>query len=61
MLSVLDLIDAHEANNILLVDTPADIERVPGASHCEIHTSTIFGVMGSLIPWSPHNQGPRNI
>ena len=29
-------------------------------SHCEIHPSTIFGVLASCIPYPEHNQAPRN-
>ena len=29
-------------------------------THCEIHPSTIFGVLGSCIPFPEHNQSPRN-
>ncbi len=29
-------------------------------SHCEIHPSTIFGVLASCIPFTEHNQAPRN-
>lgn len=29
-------------------------------SHCEIHTSAIFGVLASCIPFPEHNQAPRN-
>ena len=29
-------------------------------SHCEIHPSTIFGILGSCIPFPEHNQSPRN-
>lgn len=29
-------------------------------SHCEIHPSTIFGVLASCIPFPEHNQAPRN-
>jgi len=29
-------------------------------SHCEIHSSTIFGVLASCIPFPDHNQAPRN-
>jgi DNA-directed RNA polymerase II subunit RPB2 len=32
----------------------------PGYTHCEIHPSTIPGVMASMIPYSNHNQAPRN-
>ena len=29
-------------------------------SHCEIHPSTIFGILASCIPFPDHNQSPRN-
>jgi DNA-directed RNA polymerase II subunit RPB2 len=29
-------------------------------THCEIHPSTIFGVLASCIPYPDHNQAPRN-
>ncbi|ABW97896.1 rpb2 (nucleomorph) [Hemiselmis andersenii] len=29
-------------------------------THCEIHPSLILGVCGSFIPFSDHNQSPRN-
>jgi len=29
-------------------------------SHCEIHPSLILGLLSSLIPFSNHNQSPRN-
>ena len=29
-------------------------------SHCEIHPSTIFGILASCIPFPEHNQSPRN-
>lgn len=44
------MIDTHEANNIFLVSHPGELLTNPSATHCEIHASTIFGVVGSLIP-----------
>ena len=29
-------------------------------THCEIHPSTIFGILASCIPYPDHNQSPRN-
>ena len=32
----------------------------PKYTHCEIHPSTIFGILASCIPYPEHNQSPRN-
>lgn len=32
----------------------------PEHTHCEIHPSTLTGLLGSMIPFSNHNQAPRN-
>jgi len=32
----------------------------PDHTHCEIHPSTLPGLLGSMIPFSNHNQAPRN-
>ena len=29
-------------------------------THCELHPSTIFGILASCIPFPEHNQSPRN-
>lgn len=29
-------------------------------THCEIHPAMILGVSASIIPFSDHNQSPRN-
>ena len=29
-------------------------------THCEIHPSSIFGILASCIPFPEHNQSPRN-
>ena len=29
-------------------------------THCEIHPSSIFGILASCIPFPDHNQSPRN-
>ena len=29
-------------------------------THCEIHPSTIFGILASCVPFPEHNQSPRN-
>jgi DNA-directed RNA polymerase II subunit RPB2 len=55
----LELIDPWEMENLLVANYESEI--TPNHTHLEVHPSTIFGVMGSLIPFAPHNQGPRNI
>ena len=63
--SVVEYIDPEEQNysmiamkskNRYLVDPRFKITY----THCEIHPSTIFGVLASCIPFPEHNQAPRN-
>jgi len=62
--SVLEYIDPEEQATSLIAMTPSDME-VDGSArgkytHCEIHPSTILGVLASCIPFPEHNQSPRN-
>ena len=41
-------------------DTDTSTPYIYKYSHCEIHPSTIFGVLASCIPFPEHNQAPRN-
>jgi DNA-directed RNA polymerase beta subunit len=63
--SVIEYIDPEEQNlsmiamqakNKMLQDTNFHFNY----THCEIHPSTIFGVLASCIPFPEHNQAPRN-
>ena len=63
--SVIEYIDPEEQNfsmiamkskNQYLADPALRIKY----THCEIHPSTIFGVLASCIPFPEHNQAPRN-
>ena len=63
--SVIEYIDPEEQNhsmiamkskNAYLQDHSVKIRY----THCEIHPSTIFGVLASCIPFPEHNQAPRN-
>ena len=63
--SVIEYIDPEEQNhsmiamkskNAYLQDYLTKIQY----THCEIHPSTIFGVLASCIPFPEHNQAPRN-
>jgi len=63
--SVLEYIDPEEQSWSLIATKPKDIVAKTDGSinrftHCEIHPSTIFGVLASCIPFPEHNQSPRN-
>jgi DNA-directed RNA polymerase II subunit RPB2 len=62
--SVIEYVDPEEQSWSLiatkpkeLIQTTYDIHRY---THCEIHPSTIFGILASCIPFPEHNQSPRN-
>ena len=62
--SVIEYIDPDEQNMALIALKSKDsyVQRnmkLP-FTHCEIHPSTIFGVLASCIPFPEHNQAPRN-
>ena len=62
--SVVEYIDPEEQSWSLIATKPRDIivksDNVYRYTHCEIHPSTIFGVLASCIPFPEHNQSPRN-
>jgi DNA-directed RNA polymerase II subunit RPB2 len=63
--SVIEYIDPDEQNFAMIAmkckDTYLqDINKKFQYTHCEIHPSTIFGVLASCIPYPEHNQAPRN-
>ena len=62
--SVIEYIDPLEQNFSLVSMTPQKLaSKDPNLykyTHCEIHPSTIFGILASCIPFPEHNQSPRN-
>ena len=62
--SVIEYIDPEEQNHSMVaMKTKHGYlgENVKhNYTHCEIHPSTIFGVLASCIPFPEHNQAPRN-
>ena len=63
--SILEYIDPEEQNNSLIAMNVNDLNNSNkkyhyNYTHCEIHPSTIFGVVASCIPFPEHNQSPRN-
>jgi len=62
--AVLEYIDPEEQSWSMISTTPKDLinqnNKLVKYTHCEIHPSTMFGVLASCIPFPEHNQSPRN-
>lgn len=63
--SVIEYIDPEEQNFAMIAMKSKnnylhDINAYFQYTHCEIHPSTIFGVLASCVPYPEHNQAPRN-
>jgi DNA-directed RNA polymerase beta subunit len=69
--AVLEYIDPEEQGFSMIATKPKDIintntntntntDKIYKYTHCEIHPSTLFGVVASCIPFPDHNQSPRN-
>jgi DNA-directed RNA polymerase II subunit RPB2 len=58
--SVIEYIDPEEQLYSMIATKPKYMDRTYSYTHCEIHPSTIFGVLASCIPFPEHNQSPRN-
>ena len=64
---VIEYVDVEENNSLMIASVYSDLkkgkkgERLPlKYTHMEIHPSLILGVLASNIPFSNHNQAPRN-
>jgi DNA-directed RNA polymerase II subunit RPB2 len=63
--TIVEYIDPEEHDFIQIANSPTDLlckndDNVYKYTHCEIHPSTILGVVASCIPYPDHNQSPRN-
>ena len=62
--AVLEYIDPEENSMALIATTPSEVydpeNTMKRFTICEIHPSTMFGVLASCIPFPEHNQSPRN-
>jgi DNA-directed RNA polymerase II subunit RPB2 len=66
--SIIEYVDSYEQNNAMIAMKPCDLSNnnnnnnnnIYHYSHCEIHPSTIFGILASCIPFPDSNQSPRN-
>ena len=56
---VIEYLDVEETFNSLIAMNPEKLSE-NNYTHCEIHPSLILGIMASSIPFSNHNQSPRN-
>ena len=63
----IEYMDCDEINNAMIATFPSDLEEgmkgtamPPCYTHCEIHPSLMNGILGVNIPFSDHNQSPRN-
>ena len=54
----IEYLDAHESETILIANSKEKIREYN--THVEIHPSMILGILASCIPFSNHNQSPRN-
>ena len=62
--SVIEYIDPREQNNNMIAMNAKklygiDKNFIHKFTHCEIHPSSIFGILASCIPFPEHNQAPR--
>ena len=68
--AIIEYVDASEQNFSMIAMTPSDLQSNAADrksndflykyTHCEIHPSTLFGILASCIPFPEHNQSPRN-
>lgn len=65
--SIVEFLDVEEANTSMIAIKYQDLFKGAKGSllpvkytHLEIHPSLMLGVLASLIPFSDHNQAPRN-
>ncbi|GLC54541.1 hypothetical protein PLESTB_000877700 [Pleodorina starrii] len=57
---VVEYLDVEECNRAMIAMRPADLTTGQRYTHMEMHPSLILGVLAGSIPFSDHNQAPRN-
>ena len=62
--SVIEYVDPEEQSYSMIAMKQKELSSsnqfIYKYTHCEIHPSTIFGILASCIPFPDHNQSPRN-
>jgi DNA-directed RNA polymerase beta subunit len=63
----IEFLDVDETNASMIAMKPSDLSKgdkgankMPKYTHLEIHPSLMLGVLAGSIPFSDHNQAPRN-
>lgn len=56
---IIQYVDASEIENSVIAMYPEMVEKRFN-DFCEIHPSTMLGIMAAMIPFADHNQSPRN-
>jgi len=63
----IEYLDSDEINHAMIAMFPHELDKgmkgisyPPCYTHCEIHPSLMNGILGVNIPFSDHNQSPRN-
>lgn len=59
-MNIVEYLDVEESNSRLIATSVDDLKKDVQYTHMEIHPSLILGVLASNIPFSDHNQAPRN-
>ena len=58
--SIIEYVDVEEQNYCMIAMKPEDLKDLNiQYTHCEIHPSTLYGILASCIPFPEHNQSPR--
>lgn len=63
---VMEYIDVREVNRAMVAITGSKLNNTVNKvikyryTHCELHPALQMGVLASIIPYSDHNQSPRN-
>ena len=58
--SIIEYIDVEEQNYLMVCMRNEELSNSNyNYTHCEIHPSTIFGILASCIPFPENNQAPR--
>ena len=65
---IIEYVDINETNTLMIAMSKDNLDANSkdnyayyNYTHCEIHPSMILGVLATNIPFSEHNQAPRNL